>query len=309
MARYVYLGTPEAAVEPLRTLVADGHDVALVVSRIDKRRGRGSDLVPSPVKAAALELGLPVTDRLDDAVDVGAELGVVVAYGRIIPAAMLDVLPMVNLHFSLLPRWRGAAPVERALLEGDNETGVCLMALEAGLDTGGIYAEESTAIDEAETADELRRRLVGIGCDLVHRYLAGGRAGLPPLRDQAGQPSYAEKIRPEELELHWDVPAMQLRRVVRLGRAWTTFRGKRLRVLAAEDVSAEDLATEDLAAVLAAPPSPGLLHGDVVVAGPDPSGAGTALRLVTVQPEGKQPMAATDWLRGVRPQPGERLGA
>ena len=131
MARLVFLGTPEAAVAPLRTLVSAGHDVALVVSRADKRRGRGSGLVPSPVKSAALDLGLAVTDDLAACHAVGAELGVVVAYGRIIPVAMLDRLPMVNLHFSLLPRWRGAAPVERALLEGDAETGVCLMAVEA----------------------------------------------------------------------------------------------------------------------------------------------------------------------------------
>ncbi len=104
MARLVYLGTPEAAVPPLRTLVAAGHDVALVVTRADKRRGRGGQLVRSPVKAAALELGLPVTDDLAEATGVGAELGVVVAYGRIIPVAVLDQLPMVNLHFSLLPR-------------------------------------------------------------------------------------------------------------------------------------------------------------------------------------------------------------
>ena len=204
MARLVFLGTPEAAVEPLRTLVRAGHDVALVVTRPDKRRGRGGALVPSPVKAAATELGLAVTDSLDDALDVGAELGVVVAYGRIIPVAVLDRLPMVNLHFSLLPRWRGAAPVERAILEDDAETGVCLMAVEAGLDTGGIYAEVATPIGEDETAEELRARLVVLGCGLLDEHLARGRAGLPLPRDQAGTPSYAEKILPGERELHWD---------------------------------------------------------------------------------------------------------
>src|ERR1700722_18183294 len=119
MARLVFLGTPEAAVEPLRTLVQAGHDVGLVVSRPDRRRGRGSALTPSPVKAAALELGLEVADALDPVLGAGAELGVVVAYGRIIPVAILARLPMVNLHFSLPPRWGGAAPVERAILEGD----------------------------------------------------------------------------------------------------------------------------------------------------------------------------------------------
>ena len=114
--RLVYLGTPGMAVPPLRALVAAGFDIALVVSRPDKRRGRGSATAPSPVKAAALDLGLPVTSSVDDALTVGADLGVVVAFGRIIAVRVLAELPMVNLHFSLLPRWRGAAPVERALL-------------------------------------------------------------------------------------------------------------------------------------------------------------------------------------------------
>jgi len=129
--RLVYLGTPEMAVAPLRALHRAGHDIALVVSRADAKRGRGGTLTPSPVKAAARELGLPVTDALDDALDVGADLGVVVAYGRIIGRSVLEQLPMVNLHFSLLPRWRGAAPVERAILAGDERTGVDVMAVGA----------------------------------------------------------------------------------------------------------------------------------------------------------------------------------
>src|SRR5439155_5015611 len=131
-----------------------GHDIRLVVTRADKRRGRGSALVPSPVKAAATELGLPVTASIDDVIDAGAELGVVVAYGRIIKPHVLDVLPMVNIHFSLLPRWRGAAPVERAILAGDEVTGVCVMALEEGLDTGPVYAREGRPIGEEETLEE-----------------------------------------------------------------------------------------------------------------------------------------------------------
>ena len=180
-----------------------------------------------------LDLGLEVTDSLDDVPAVGAELGVVVAYGRIIPVSVLDRLPMVNLHFSLLPRWRGAAPVERAILEGDAETGVCLMAVEAGLDTGGVYAELATEIGEEETADELRARLVAMGCRLLIDCLGDGLGGLPVPRDQEGEPSYAEKILPGELELRWDQEGVRIRRVVRLGRAWTTFRGRRLHLLAA----------------------------------------------------------------------------
>ena len=292
MARLVYLGTPDAAVPPLRTLVASGHDVALVVTRPDRRRGRGGAPAPSPVKAAALDLGLDVTDDLARATGVGAELGVVVAYGRIIPVAVLDRLPMVNLHFSLLPRWRGAAPVERALLEGDAETGVCLMAVEAGLDTGGVYAVESTGIDPDETVEELRARLVEIGCRMLAEHLADGRAGLPVPRDQAGTPTYADKLRSHEFELDWNRPAVHLRRVIRLGRAWTTFRGGRIRVLAARHSERHG-----------PPLAPGELAGADVGAG-----EGSALELVTVQPAGKRPMGASSWLHGVRPGPGDRLG-
>jgi len=298
MARLVYLGTPAAAVAPLLTLVAAGHDMALVVTRPDRRRGRGNELLPSPVKAAAHACGLAVTDDLNDATAVGAELGVVVAYGRIIPVAVLEVLPMVNLHFSLLPRWRGAAPVERAILEGDSETGVCLMAVEAGLDTGPIYAEVATPIGEEETVDELRARLVAIGCTLLEEHLAGGRSGLPPPREQAGTPSYAEKVLSHELELDWQRPATDLRRVIRLGRAWTTFRGRRVRILSAA-ASPEEPGTGDGAD----PAAPGALRGAVVGAG-----EGTSLRLLTVQPEGKRPMEATAWLHGVRAGPDELLG-
>jgi methionyl-tRNA formyltransferase len=299
MARLVFLGTPEAAVAPLGTLVGAGHDVGLVVTRPDKRRGRGGTLHPSPVKAAATELGLPVTDRLEDALAVGAELGVVVAYGRIIPVAVLREVPMVNLHFSLLPRWRGAAPVERAILEGDSETGVCLMAVEAGLDTGRIYARADTVIGDDETAGQLRSRLVDIGCRLLEDNLADGVAGLPLPRDQVGVPTYAEKILPGELEIRWEDTAVQIGRVVRLGRAWTTFRGRRVGVLRAAEADETGLRHR---------PGqdgrvPGTLEGHTVVAG-----AGTRLALLSVQPEGKRPMGVADWLRGVRPGPDERLG-
>jgi methionyl-tRNA formyltransferase len=312
MARLVFLGTPEAAVPPLRTLVDAGHDVALVVSRPDKRRGRGASLQPSPVKVAARELGLEVTDSLNDVLEVSAELGVVVAYGRIIPVAVLDHLPMVNLHFSLLPRWRGAAPVERAILEGDAETGVCLMAVEAGLDTGGIYAESDTTIGDDETADELRSRLVLMGCDLLETYLKEGIAGLPIARDQKGRPSYAEKILPAEHEIHWDQPAAQIHRVIRLGRAWTTFRGRRIRILRATEVpGGSPLGNGDAGESSAGSGGvrgdralPGVLDGATVTTGGE-----SRIRLISLQPEGKRPMGADDWLRGVRPEPNERLGA
>ena len=271
------------AVPALRALVADGHDVALVVSQPDKRRGRGGELMPSPVKAAALELGLPVSDRVDDVLDTGADLGVVVAFGRLIKPHVLAVLPMVNIHFSLLPRWRGAAPLERAILAGDTETGVCLMALEEGLDTGPVYACERVAIGPDETAEELRARLVEAGTRLLVDAL---RQGLGEAVPQDGDTTYADKLDPEELRIDWTKPAEEVHRVVRLGRAWTTFRGHRLRVLAARRADTG--------------PGPGVLDG--VVAG---TGDGTGLELVTVQPEGKQPQPASAWRNGARPQPGE----
>ena len=284
--RLVYLGTPPAAVPPLRALVGAGHDVVLVVSRADKRRGRGTDLTPSPVKAAALELGLPVTTDVDAAARVGADLGVVVAFGRIIKPPVLAALAMVNLHFSLLPRWRGAAPVERAILAGDAETAVCLMAVEEGLDTGGIYAEERTPIGPDETAEQLRDRLVDIGSAML---IATLEAGLGTARPQVGEPTYAEKITPEDLHLDWTRPARELARLPRVGKAWTTFRGKRLLVIEARPVPDG--------------PEAGALDG--VVAGTADAG----LALVRVQPEGKGILAARDWVNGARPAQGERLGA
>src|SRR3954467_7263990 len=181
--RILFLGTPEDAVPPLRALVAAGHDVALVVTQPDRRRGRGTATTPSPVKSAAEALGVPVRtpDRarelVDDLVAVRADAGVVVAFGQLLPASVLATtrLGFLNLHFSLLPRWRGAAPVERAILAGDAETGVCLMELEEGLDTGPVYGCRRLAIGEEETADELRARLVDVGTELLVDSL---RAGL-----------------------------------------------------------------------------------------------------------------------------------
>jgi methionyl-tRNA formyltransferase len=283
--RLVYLGSPEAAVPPLRALVAAGYEIALVVSQPDRKRGRGGALVPSPVKAAALELGLPVSDRVDDVVDTGADLGVVVAFGKLIKPHVLERVPMINVHFSLLPRWRGAAPVERAILAGDAETGVDIMQLEEGLDTGEIYAEERIAIRPGETADELRGRLVAIGTDLLVRTLD---AGLGTPTPQVGEPTYAAKLDPTEFEIDWTRPAIEVERLVRLGRAWTTFREKRLKVLAAR--------------LAASGAEPGVIDGNAVGTGDG------ALELVTVQPEGKGPQDVAAWRNGARPQPGEKLG-
>ena len=281
------------AVPPLRALVAAGHDIALCVTRPDRRRGRGKEETPSPVKVAATELGLAVTHDMNDLTTAGVELAVVVAYGRIIPARLLEQIPMVNLHFSLLPRWRGAAPVERAILAGDHETGVCLMKVEEGLDTGPVYAVRTVPLDDDITLDALRSELVTLASALVVEVLADGVAGLPDPVPQEGEVTLADKISKEDLHLDWTKRAVDLKRVVRLGRAWTTFRGKRLTVLdVALGPGGDDGAGRP----------PGSLEGAIVT-----TGDGT-LVLQRVQPESRSPMSADDWLRGVRPAVGERLG-
>lgn len=294
--RLAFLGTPEVAAGTLRALVAAGHDVVAVVTRPDARRGRGPGLSSSPVKLAAAELGLPVGHRPSELVDCGVELGVVVAYGRIIKPDVLAVVPMVNVHFSLLPRWRGAAPVERAILAGDPETGVCLMALEEGLDTGPVYSRVVTPIGPEETAAELRQRLGRLGDELLLGVLA---TGLPEPQPQAGEPLYAAKLKPEELRLDFSRPAVELHRVVRVGRAWTTFRGRRLLVLAARLVAAPDVAV----AAAVPPVAPGQVQGDLVATSQG------WLRLLRVQPEGKAAMDGAAWARGARLGGPDRLGS
>ncbi len=278
---------------PLRALVRAGHDVRLVVTRPDRRRGRGAGTSASPVKAEAEQLGLPVAHALDAVADAGAELGVVVAYGRVVPGPVLERLPMVNLHFSLLPRWRGAAPVERAILAGDAVTGVCVMALAEELDTGPLYASREVEIAPGEHLGSLRGRLVEVGTRLLVDVL--GRPLAEPL-PQAGEPTYAEKLDPEELRLTWSRPAAELARVVRLDRAWTTWRGRRLLVLDAEAVATPGVGAAGVGA------APGSLVGSTAVTGRG------ALQLLRVQPEGRAPMRAAEWLRGARPVGGERLG-
>jgi methionyl-tRNA formyltransferase len=283
--RLAFLGTPEMSAPSLRALVDAGFEVAHVVTRVDKRRGRGGALTPSPVKAVATELGLPVSHRVDDVLEAGVDLAVVVAFGQIIKPHVLAEVPMVNVHFSLLPRWRGAAPVERALLAGDSETGVCLMQVEEGLDTGPVFDVVTVPIGPRQTAAELRTALVAAGTAQLVRCLSDGLGEPVP---QHGEPVYAEKVRPEELRLDWRRPAEELDRVVRLGGAWTSFAGRRLKVLAAEPAGG------------ALPP--GELEGTTVGTGEG------VLQLVTVQPEGKGPMAATAWRNGAHPAPGTVLG-
>jgi methionyl-tRNA formyltransferase len=283
--RLAFLGSPAPAVPFLRAIVEAGHAVAIVVSQPDKRRGRGSGVTPSPVKQSALEMGLTVTDKVDDVLEASVELGVVVAFGRLIKPHVLERVPMINVHFSLLPRWRGAAPVERAILAGDTETGVCIMELEEGLDTGPVYACERFEVGPDETAEQLRNRMVDGGVRLLLDTLETG-LGTPTPQD--GEATYAAKLEHDDHRLRWDRPAAELHRVVRVGRAWTTFRDRNFRVHRAAPVEGG--------------PGPGHLDGLVVGAGD-----GKGLLLQEVQPEGKARQAADAWRNGARIQPDEHF--
>ncbi|MGA2803337.1 MAG: methionyl-tRNA formyltransferase [Acidimicrobiales bacterium] len=311
MTRLAFLGTPEVAVGPLRALNDAGHVVALVVTAPDRRRGRGGALMPTPVKKCALELGIPVSSRVGDVIDAGVELGVVVAFGALIRADVLGRVPMVNLHFSLLPRWRGAAPVERAILAGDETTGVCLMALDEGLDTGPVYARVETPIFPHESADELRARLAELGTAVLLERLHGGKATLGTPAPQAGEALYAAKIDRDELRIAWQRPAVELDRLVRVGRAWTTFRGRRLIVerarVAADGAPGGDSGEPGQGDAATArgglvPLLPGSLVGREVICGLG------RLELLEVRPEGRAALPFEAWRRGARPAAGECLG-
>jgi len=283
IGRVVYFGTPGLAVPPLQALVDLGVEVSLVVSRADAKRGRGGGLQPSPVKAAALDLGLPVSDDPMDAREVGADLGVVVAYGRLLKRPLLDELPMVNLHFSLLPRWRGAAPVERALLAGDAETGVCLMAIEEGLDTGGVYRRAVTPIEHTDTLSSLRGRLVELGVELLVDAVTNG---FGPADPQVGEPLHAAKIDKSELRLDPALGADDCSRRIRLGGAWAEFRGQRLKVWETDP---------DIVELPEPAPTVGTID-DLVWWCTD---GGLGLRVV--QPENRARMDADAWANGAQP--------
>lgn len=283
--RLVFLGTPQESVPFLEALAGAGYEIGLAVTGPDKRRGRRAAPTPSPVKAAATSLGIPVSAEVDDVLDAGADLGVVVAFGQLIKPHVLDRLAMVNVHFSLLPRWRGAAPVERAILAGDQLSGVCLMEVAVGLDTGRVYRRIEVPIAPDATAASLRADLVDAAVPMLVDALRDG-LGVP--EPQGGEPDYAAKLTRDELHLDWEQPAEILDRKVRVGGAWTTWRGKTLKVWRAHPVEGSL--------------RPGELE-DVLVG----TGRGL-LGLHEVQAEGKARQAAADWLRGARPNSGDKLG-
>ena len=300
--RLVFAGTPAAALPSLQALLDSDHELAAVVTRPDAPAGRGRALRPSPVRELAQSAGVEVlTPRspreqafLERLRGLAPDCCPVVAYGALVPRAALDLPPAgwVNLHFSLLPAWRGAAPVQHALLAGDEVTGASTFLLEEGLDTGPVLGVLTEQVRPADTAGDLLGRLAIAGAGLLVATLDGLAAGtLQPVPQPADGVSLAPKIGVEDARVDWAAPALRVDRVVRACTpapgAWTTLRGRRVKLGPVE------LTDRRLPA--------GELHGDLV------GTATTAVRLGTVRPEGKGEMAAVDWLRGLRPEPAELL--
>ena len=309
--RLVFFGTPDFAVPSLTALCEAGHDIPLVVTQPDRPVGRRGAPVPSAVARAAAAAGLDVAkpERLrDDPAflerirSLAPDAGVVVAYGRILPTALLEAprLGFVNVHASLLPRHRGAAPVQAAILAGDAETGVVTMRVVPELDAGPLYLVRRVPIRPADDAGTLSHRLAREGAELLAETLRGvAREALVPV-PQRGEPTWSRPLRREDAEIDWTAPAEDIARRLRAFSPWpglyTFLDGERIKLLAADAAAA---------APEAAPP-PGVLAriGEDAVAG---AGGGTALRLRRVQREGRTPVSGAEFLRGTRELPA-RLG-
>ncbi|GAB3445449.1 methionyl-tRNA formyltransferase [Phycicoccus ginsengisoli] len=309
--RLVFAGTPEVALPSLDALVASPHEVVAVVTRPDAPSGRGRTLHPSPVRQRAEELGIEVLtpqrprdeDFLARLREIGPDACPVVAYGALVPQVALDIPAhgWVNLHFSLLPAWRGAAPVQHAVMAGDEVTGASTFRLEAGLDTGPVYGVMTETIRPTDTAGDLLGRLAEGGAGLLVATMDGIADGsLTPVPQSAEGVSLAPKIEVADAEVRWDRPATAVDRLVRgctpAPGAWTTFRGERLKL---SPVTVDG-------AYAGEPLAPGQL-----AAGKREVHVGTAagvVRLGAVRPHGKKEMSAADWARGVRIEAGERLG-
>ena len=281
--RIVYIGTPEIAVAPLQTLVAEGFVIELVVTGVDKRRGRGTETSANPVKAAALALGIPVSHDINDVLKLNPDglLGVVVAFGNIIAPEILQHVPMINIHYSALPRWRGAAPVERAILSGDSTTAVCIIQVGELLDAGDVLATAPCAIGDDDSVVALRGRLGQLALPLLIDICSNG---VSSQQAQTGEVVVARKITAHDLAIDWSSSPVAISRQVRLGNAFTFFDGKRFKV---HEVSS---ASEQL------PAGSISVHDARVLVG----ALGGSIQLVTVQPEGKPRTSASEWARGAR---------
>jgi len=305
----VFCGTPQFAVPTLEKLVASGFRVGLVVTQPDRPKGRGLELVASPVKQSAVRLDLPVAqpEKIKNNEEFRAQLAaikpdaiIVVGYGRLIPQWMLDLPPLgnINLHASLLPKYRGAAPIQWSIANGETVSGVTTMRLDAGLDTGDILLQGELAIAPEDTAETLAPRLASIGAELMIETLQGLQSASVHRRPQDhSKATLAPILKKEDGLVDFSRTATEIVNRMRGFQPWpgayTNFRGKNLQILRAR------MATE------AVPPSELLVSGDRLFAG---CGRNTSLELLELQLEGKKRTSARDFIHGYRPKPGEKLG-
>ncbi|MHC5908634.1 methionyl-tRNA formyltransferase [Streptomyces sp. S6] len=308
--RLVFAGTPEVAVPALDALIGSGrHEVVAVVTRPDAPAGRGRRLVASPVAERAMEEGIEVLrpgrprdpEFLERLREIGPDCCPVVAYGALLPKVALDVPARgwVNLHFSLLPAWRGAAPVQHSIMAGDEITGASTFLIEEGLDSGPVYGTVTEEVRPTDTSGDLLTRLAFAGAGLLAATMDGIEDGTLSAVPQPGEGiTLAPKITVEDARVDWRAPALRVDRVVRgctpAPGAWTTFRGERLKLIQ----------------VTPLPDRAGLAPGQLAV-GKNNVYVGTgsyAVELLWVQAQGKKPMRAADWARGVRGADGETLG-
>ena len=305
----VFCGTPRFAVPSLEKLVEAGFRIQLVVTQPDKPRGRGMELTPSPVKQRALELGLQVAqpDKIKNNEAFRSQLStlkpdaiIVVGYGRLIPQWMIDLPPMgnINLHASLLPKYRGAAPIQWAIACGETVTGVTTMKIDSGLDTGDILLQQEIPVEAKDTAETLAPRMANIGAELVRETVPGLRAGtVHPTPQDNTKASLAPILKKEDGEIDFHRSAEEICNRLRGFQPWpgayTNFRGKNLQVWDAKPLQ-RVLSEAEFA-----------VEADRLIVG---CGKGTALELLEVQPEGKKRMATRDFVHGYRPQSGEKVG-
>jgi len=313
--RIVYFGTPEFAVPTLRRLVEPGaatlpHEVVALVSQPDRPKGRGHRLAPTPTKELALARGIPVLQPerlkeqafLDQISTLSPDIGVVAAYGRLLPEQLLNIprLGMINVHASVLPRWRGAAPVHRAVIAGDRETGITIMRVVKELDAGASFKQIRRAIGPDETSVDVERDLADMGADLladVLQEIAEGRATETP--QDGSLATYAPKITKEEGAVDWSLPAERLHDLVRGLQPWPLVSGRinGARVLVHRTALTSAVSPDRPGTIVRAEPE----RLEVV------AGDGHVLRLITLQPEGRRAMSAREFLAGRHVAPGTKV--
>jgi len=310
--RIVFLGSGSFAVPSLEALLDAGHDVAALVTQPDREKGRGRALAPPPTKPVAEGRGLPVLQprrvREPEAQEalrrLAPELSVVVAFGQILPRPVIDIAPRgtVNVHASLLPKLRGAAPIQWAIANGETETGVTTMLIDEGLDTGPTLLARATPIGPEETAADLEPRLARLGAELLLETVRGVEEGtIVPVPQDHGRATLAPPLKKEDGRIDWSFPAARVASRARGFHPWpgafTFHEGRLVKVLRAREAPGRGAAAE--------PGTITALAGDGVTVA---CGDGTAVRLVEVQPESRRAMPAAAWAKGARLRPGARLG-